>query len=76
MTEPTEARVHLAATRDIVERIMTQHWDMKACECWVCEDGRDAGCGPRERYLPHRQPMEERRATVMVSWPVPSARGG
>ena len=35
----------------IVEIIMTQHWDMKSCDCWVCVEGRKAGCRPRWRYL-------------------------
>lgn len=38
----------------IVEQIMTQHWDLKACECWVCKAGRDAGCRPRDQYLDWR----------------------
>ena len=36
--------------QEIVERIMTQHWDMAACQCWVCMAGREAGCHPREGY--------------------------
>ena len=35
----------------IVERVMTAHWDMAMCQCWFCQMGRDAGCGPQERYL-------------------------
>lgn len=42
------------AERAIVERIMTQHWDLKACDCWVCDEGREAGCRPRDRYLRHK----------------------
>lgn len=41
----------LAAAAEIIERIMTQHWDLAACRCWVCVEGRDAGLCPRERYL-------------------------
>jgi hypothetical protein len=37
--------------QEIVERIMTQHWDLAACPCWVCSKGREAGCRPREKYL-------------------------
>ena len=36
--------------KEIVERIMTQHWDMAACRCWVCVLGREAGCRAREGY--------------------------
>ncbi len=38
----------------IIERIITQHWDLKACNCWVCEAGREAGCRPREEHLKWR----------------------
>ena len=41
--------------REIVEIIMTQHWDMAACNCWVCTKGREAGCSPMEKYLPLRK---------------------
>lgn len=34
----------------IIERIMTQHWDLTACPCWVCVAGRAAGCRPRDGY--------------------------
>lgn len=40
----------LAQAAEIVERIMTQHWDMAACPCWVCRAGRDAGLRPRQGY--------------------------
>lgn len=43
------------AVRDIVARIMTMHWDMKACECWVCQDGRAAGVRPNAKYLQWRE---------------------
>ena len=36
---------------EIIERIMTAHWDMAACHCWICIEGRRLGCGPRDRYL-------------------------
>ena len=42
--------------KDIVEQIMTQHWDMKSCDCWVCVDGRKAGLRPRETHLKNKQP--------------------
>ena len=49
---------------DIVEVIMTQHWDMVGCPCWVCVEGRQAGCRPREKYLQHYAAV--RRAEVEV----------
>lgn len=36
---------------DIIERIMSAHWDMAACPCWVCRQGRVIGMGPRECWL-------------------------
>lgn len=39
---------------EIIERIMTQHWDVKACQCWVCEEGRKAGLRPRDIYLDYK----------------------
>ncbi len=38
-------------TVEIVERVMTLHWDMSACRCWLCVAGRGAGHRPRDRYL-------------------------
>lgn len=35
----------------LVDKIMTQHWDLAACRCWICEAGREAGCGPKNEYL-------------------------
>jgi len=37
-------------TVEIVERVMTQHWDMAACPCWICKNGRKNGCRPRPQY--------------------------
>jgi hypothetical protein len=47
---PSPARAELEAVR-IVERYMTQHWDLAACPCWICKAGRTAGLAPREEYL-------------------------
>ncbi len=44
---------------DIVEQIMTQHWDMKSCECWVCVAGRKIGLRPREIHLRNKYPKVE-----------------
>lgn len=37
--------------QEIIERIMTQHWDLAACPCWVCKAGRELGYHPMEQYL-------------------------
>ena len=39
--------------KEIIERIMTQHWDIAACHCWICEAGRILGCGAKKEYLSH-----------------------
>ena len=51
---------------EIIERIMTDHWDMAACPCWVCVEGRANGLHPQGRYLRHRQAPEDRRPKVRV----------
>lgn len=37
--------------KEMIETIMTMHWDMFACLCWICEEGRKLDCHPREKYL-------------------------
>jgi len=53
--------------KEIVERIMTQHWDMKACECWICREGYKAGCSPKDEYLPRKS--KEKLGTSFCSGP-------
>lgn len=40
---------------EIVERIMTRHWDFVDCSCWICRSGRALRLAPRDTYLRHRQ---------------------
>lgn len=40
----------LKTAQDIVEKIMTQHWDIAACQCWICKAGRDVGLHPMEKH--------------------------
>lgn len=51
--------------QEIVERIMSAHWDLAACPCWVCQAGDKLGFSARDGYLPHRD--DNRKA-----YPVPS----
>ncbi len=51
----TQEREKAAA---IISQIMTMHWDMAACRCWVCEAGRQIGCGASDQYLRWRDKME------------------
>lgn len=37
--------------KNIIERIMTQHWDLDACPCWICKAARKINCYPRNKYL-------------------------
>lgn len=57
MTDLAELIVQLKTPTDILEAIMTQHWDMEACGCWVCRAGREAGCRPRDGFLPRQLPL-------------------
>lgn len=47
--------------KEIIETIMTQHWDMFACPCWICEEGRKLKCHPRSKYLNKRNTFVEMR---------------
>ena len=37
-------------TEELIERIMTEHWDMDACWCRLCREARALGLRPRETY--------------------------
>ncbi len=54
----TDFTVDQPRAQDIVERIMTEHWDMAACNCWVCQAGDILGLGARDKYLPHKENYE------------------
>lgn len=38
----------------VIRQIMAMHWDMAACQCWVCVSGRSFGLAPRDDYLDWR----------------------
>jgi hypothetical protein len=38
------------SAEEIVEQIMTMHWDMAACPCWICKQGRELGLHARSGY--------------------------
>lgn len=59
----------------IVERIMTQHWDLTACCCWVCVEGRAADCRPREAWAGWRWPDQHRERVVVLPTPLPITAG-
>jgi hypothetical protein len=35
----------------LVERIMTQHGDIRCCRCWFCLAARDLGCQVRPEFV-------------------------
>lgn len=39
---------------DLIEFVMTQHWDIFACGCFFCVHGTRLGLRPREQHLPFR----------------------
>lgn len=53
--------------REIIERVMTQHWDMAACRCWICTAGNAIGCRPRDQYIEHHADVV-RMPKVRVPW--------
>ena len=41
--------------RDLIELVMTQHWDMAACPCTFCEAGRQFGFHPHSGFIYWRE---------------------
>lgn len=68
--EPVEKKIYLhekqlkvttcASANEVVQRIMTAHWDVGACKCWVCRTGRDLGLCSEGKYLLHMNNNRER----------------
>ena len=50
---------------EIVQQVMTMHWDIMSCRCWVCVAGRENGLHPNEAFLDWRGKFEY----VDVKWP-------
>ena len=48
--EIRQLQAELNDAQEIIERVMTQHWDMATCQCWICTAGRGIGFHPREGY--------------------------
>ena len=44
--------------QEVIERIMSHHWDMTACKCWICQAGRNLSYGARSEYLPHNDELK------------------
>lgn len=65
---PTAMCEEIQRLKAIIERIMTAHWDLASCRCWVCTAGREAGCRPREEYLLHRDGNRERFPVPANGW--------
>lgn len=36
--------------QELIERVMTEHWDMIACQCRFCREGRELGFRPNSDY--------------------------
>ena len=58
--ESYEGRGIVMNAQEVVERIMTAHWDMTACRCWICEAGRCLGFQCRDDYLLHKHGNREK----------------
>ncbi len=48
--------------QELIERVMTEHWDMAACRCAFCDEGRKMGFHPQGRYptVPNVSILDER----------------
>ncbi len=57
----TQAERDTMNAEEIIELVMTQHWDIAACMCWICREGRATGCHARPSHLEaarKRQPVD------------------
>jgi hypothetical protein len=36
--------------QELIERVMTEHWDIGACPCFFCKTARGLGFRPRDSY--------------------------
>lgn len=55
---------------EILETIMTMHWDMMRCRCWVCVAAREHGLRPRPEYAAMGEKHWRGRVEyVNVEWP-------
>ena len=54
--------------QEIIERIMSQHRDMTACECWVCAVGRELNYSAKEEYLSHNSKIKVGKVIVEELW--------
>lgn len=52
---------------EIVQRIMSAHWDMVSCQCWVCVNGRRNGIRPVLEMLSHRD-GNDKKYHVPYGW--------
>lgn len=50
--------------QEIIERIMAMHWDMFACRCWICNNGRELGFVVRYEYLEHKNGNRDKYAHI------------
>lgn len=52
--------------QELIERIMTEHWDIAACPCLFCHEANKLGFRPREVHLPdaHNSILKERPRSV------------
>jgi len=52
--------------QEIVERLMTAHWDLAACRCWLCQAGDELGFHARDAYLQHKHGNAESHPVVRL----------
>lgn len=58
----------IETVNDIVERIMSAHWDMAACRCWACQAGREQGLAPRDKWLCSKDSNRRRYPVPANGW--------
>jgi hypothetical protein len=64
----TQENDKLNSFAEIIERIMSAHWDIVSCNCWVCKKGRELGLKPRDFYLAHKEDNRKNYPVPALGW--------
>ena len=58
----------VTTAEDVIRRIMGAHWDIFACNCWVCYGGRRLGLAPEERWLSSHNDNDKKMPVPFEGW--------
>lgn len=72
-----QAMIRSIDMEELIERVMTEHWDIRACPCTFCVSARDIGLRPRTCYPTNPKVSilddgsKERKRPTYIDWSNP-----